>query len=56
MEALIRLLEELPHEFSTNNPDTNPISRDEFRVIKKSNCQKVHRALWELQVHFGLQE
>lgn len=56
VDALKELLAELPLEFSAYNPETNPVNRGEFRVVKQSNCRKVHRALWELQVYFGLQE
>lgn len=51
-DALRALLWELPAEFR-DDPDTVE-PRSEFRVIKKSNVRKVHRALWELQEYFGL--
>lgn len=54
--ALNALLAELPFEFSARNPETDPFTHEEFRVIKRSNCQSVHHALWELQVYFGLQD
>ncbi len=56
IDALKALLWELPAEFSHDDPAEFPIERHEFRVIKNSNCKKVHRALWELQQYFGLQE
>lgn len=51
-DALRALLWELPAEFR-DDPDTVE-PRSQFRVIKKSNVRKVHRALWELQEYFGL--
>lgn len=50
------LLAELPWEFSDEDPATWAWTRDYFKVIKQSNVQHVHEALWALQIYFGLQE
>lgn len=56
VEAMKALLWELPAEFSEGPPDIKGEGRDSFFVVKKSNVRKVHRALWDLQVHLGMQE
>ena len=53
--ALTDALWELPAEFSREHPDESE-PRYQFMVIKKSNVRKVHRALWELQQYFDLQD
>lgn len=55
VEALKALLWELPAEFS-QPPGEVSDSRDNFMVIKKSNVRKVHRALWELQEYFDINQ
>lgn len=52
--ALHDLLWELPAEFKENPDSVEP--RMAFSVLKKSNVRNVHRALWELQKHFGYVE
>lgn len=54
VEALKALLWELPYEFSVD-PEITP-TRSQFKVIKASNVRKIHKALWELQVYFGMVE
>lgn len=56
VDAMNRLLDELPFEFSNDDPEFNPCQRREFRVIKQRNVRAVHEALWELQIHLGMQE
>lgn len=56
VQCMTALLAELPVEFSTDNPETNPCRREQFQVIKNSNVKAVHEALWELQVFLGMQE
>lgn len=47
-QALVALLAELPAEFSSAPAGEG---RSAFRVIKRSNVQRVHEALWQLQQH-----
>lgn len=56
VEAMKRLLDELPAEFSRSDPAIEPSGRDSFFVIKNRNVRTVHRALWDLQVSLGMQE
>lgn len=55
-DALRALLAELPYEFSADDPEFLPCQRRSFQVVKPSNVRRVHEALWELQIYFGLQE
>ena len=53
-EALVRLLDELPFEFSTAPTGDPDRGREQFTVIKRRNVNTVHHALWDLQSYFGL--
>lgn len=55
-EALEALLDELPWFFSEDPKDHENLAMTEFRVIKKSNIRKVHRALWELQEYLDVNQ
>jgi len=48
--ALATVLAELPYEFSAGPPGGH--TRPEFRVIKRSNVERVHAGLWALQRYF----
>lgn len=58
VEAMSRLLAELPAEFSSEPPSREDweLTRNEFRVIKRSNVRTVHEALWELQQFLGMRD
>jgi hypothetical protein len=56
VEAMTRLLAELPAEFSSAPHRDTLHTRQSFQVIKKRNVRTVHEALWELQVFLGMQE
>lgn len=51
--ALRAVLNELPAEFSEGPPDGR--TRSQFRVIKRSNVERVHAGLWILQRHFEIE-
>jgi hypothetical protein len=56
VEAMTRLLAELPAEFSDEPRVDNQYVRESFQVIKKRNVRTVHEALWELQQFLGMRD
>lgn len=56
VEAMTRLLAELPAEFSEAPQEDNLRTRQSFQVIKKRNVRTVHESLWELQQFLGMRD
>lgn len=56
VEAMTRLLAELPAEFSDEPKVSSLYTRQSFQVIKKRNVRTVHEALWELQQFLGMRD
>jgi hypothetical protein len=55
VDALKALLWEFPAEFSLPRNGAHR-SREQFSVIKESNVDKVHDALWTLQEYLGVNQ